>query len=61
MKTCIKCGKTKPLSEFHQSKRMKDGHRSDCKTCHNRHHRNHHSVGVWRGPVGRVHLGRGEW
>jgi hypothetical protein len=32
-KRCTKCGETKPLDEFHSSKRMKDGHSSRCKEC----------------------------
>ena len=33
MKTCTKCGETKPLSEFYAMKGMRDGHRNDCKSC----------------------------
>jgi len=44
-KICIECNKEKPLSEFpkqyyvrKKSHRCKgDGHRTDCKTCHNKH------------------------
>jgi len=32
-KTCSKCGKTKPLEDFHRDKGMPDGRRGDCKTC----------------------------
>lgn len=32
MKTCMKCGVTKPLSEFHRHK-YGDGFRPDCKEC----------------------------
>ena len=35
MKTCSKCGEEKPLSEFHKSKRTKDGHTCYCKPCAN--------------------------
>ncbi len=34
MKTCTKCGETKPLSEFHNNKGHKDGKRYWCKVCH---------------------------
>ena len=30
---CSKCGKEKPLSEFHKYKRVKDGRKSECKQC----------------------------
>lgn len=34
-KKCVKCGKRKPLSEYHSAKGAgyKDGHRNDCKVC----------------------------
>jgi len=32
-KVCIKCGETKPLSEFYKHKNAKDGHQSTCKVC----------------------------
>jgi len=32
-KTCIKCGETKPLTEFYRHKKSKDGLRGECKTC----------------------------
>lgn len=32
-KTCIKCGKTKKLSEFHKNSKSSDGKRSNCKQC----------------------------
>lgn len=35
MKTCAKCGETKPIDEFHRDKRKVDGRRSRCKTCEN--------------------------
>lgn len=33
VKTCNKCGDTKPLSEFYKSKQNKDGHHVVCKVC----------------------------
>ncbi|MEB3228839.1 MAG: hypothetical protein VKJ27_10700 [Synechocystis sp.] len=32
-KTCTKCHKTKPLSEFHKDARLKTGHVARCKVC----------------------------
>lgn len=32
-KKCTKCGKVKPLSEFHKNSCRKDGHRARCKEC----------------------------
>ena len=32
-KTCSRCGKTKPLSEFHKNKNAKDGYNYICKEC----------------------------
>ena len=33
MKKCSKCNIEKEISEFHKDKRIKDGHRSQCKGC----------------------------
>jgi|SaaInlV_165m_DNA_1040744.scaffolds.fasta_scaffold18331_1 hypothetical protein len=33
MKKCTKCGKTKPLAEFHKHKKSRDGLRYRCKVC----------------------------
>ena len=33
MKTCRKCGETKPLDEFHRRKSSRDGRQACCKTC----------------------------
>lgn len=33
MKTCTKCGKTKPLNDFYKKADSKDGHASHCKIC----------------------------
>lgn len=33
MKTCERCGKIKPYSEFGLSKRKKGGHTTTCKAC----------------------------
>ena len=35
MKTCTKCGETKPLSEFSADDAYKDGYQSHCKACKN--------------------------
>ena len=37
MKTCTKCGCTKPLSDFHAYTRSTQGHKSKCKVCCNKH------------------------
>lgn len=33
MKTCTKCGISKPLFDFQGRKEAKDGHRTDCRQC----------------------------
>lgn len=33
VKTCTKCGETKPLTEFHKAGHLSSGLRSDCKAC----------------------------
>jgi hypothetical protein len=35
MKTCKKCGETKPHSEYHRHKRFKDGMHANCGACRN--------------------------
>lgn len=35
-KTCTKCGRELPLSEFHANSKTKDGKVSQCKDCTNR-------------------------
>lgn len=37
MKRCTKCGEEKPKSEFYKQKTHKDGLRSQCKKCVNKH------------------------
>lgn len=32
-KICSKCGEEKPLSDFYENKRLKDGHEGRCKQC----------------------------
>ena len=39
MKTCTKCGETKPLSEFSADDAYKDGYQSHCKACKNAYQR----------------------
>lgn len=36
MKTCRKCGESKPLDDYHNDAKSKDGKRADCKACKNR-------------------------
>lgn len=33
--TCVKCGETKPISEFHKDTMNRNGHHWDCKACAN--------------------------
>ncbi|ODR06427.1 hypothetical protein BHQ21_11600 [Mycobacterium sherrisii] len=35
MKTCTKCGETKPLDAFHRDQRKPDGRQAQCKNCRN--------------------------
>jgi hypothetical protein len=35
MKNCIHCGIKKPLKEYPKDPKRLDGHRSECKPCHN--------------------------
>ena len=35
MKTCSKCGESKPLEAYPKRKEMRDGHRAECKACRN--------------------------
>jgi hypothetical protein len=39
MKRCKKCGELKPFDQFYKAKGMRDGYRSECKTCHLAQHR----------------------
>ena len=34
MKSCVRCGEIKPLTDFHRRSSSKDGRRGDCKACH---------------------------
>jgi recombination endonuclease VII/cytochrome c554/c'-like protein len=34
VKRCKKCGEVKPIDEFYRATGMADGHRSECKACH---------------------------
>jgi len=40
-KTCSKCHKTKPLDEFHNDKKAKDGRASHCKICVKKYYQEH--------------------
>ena len=39
-KKCGKCGKMKPLTEFYKNRKLKDGHRGNCKLCEKPMHQN---------------------
>lgn len=36
LKTCSKCKRTLPISQFYRNARNKDGYHSACKECHNK-------------------------
>lgn len=38
LRTCIRCGQEKPLSDFTKNKRTKDGYTSHCKECHKKYY-----------------------
>jgi len=40
LKTCVKCGQTKPLDSFYKHKKSRDGRQSACKECHREYLRN---------------------
>lgn len=42
MKHCNKCGQDKNLSDFPKDNSRKDGHRHECKNCHNTYLRKHY-------------------
>lgn len=50
MKTCIYCGETKPLNEYHASDRAADGHRPECRACRTE----RAAGGTWVVEVGRT-------
>lgn len=39
MKLCIRCSQTKPLDEFNNNSRNKDGKHSYCRDCHKAHYK----------------------
>jgi len=48
LKTCSKCGQTKPLDSFYKDKRYRDGRYSACKVCHRDYLRNRYSANPGR-------------
>lgn len=48
MKTCFKCGETKPLTEFYLHKAMADGHLNKCKACTRRDAAEHRAANIER-------------
>ena len=42
MKTCTKCGETKPLDDFHRDRSKADGRRPDCRECALEHRRRYY-------------------
>lgn len=44
VKMCFKCRKMKPLSEFYQYRRMRDGHFNKCKACFSQYAKTHRST-----------------
>lgn len=52
LKRCSKCGKEKPLTDFHKDSKSQDGHRKDCKSCRNvkPENRKHHTDNVSKNP-----------
>lgn len=48
MKSCTICQNTKPLTDFSEGKKYKDGHYNQCKSCfYNVYHRKHRSTNPW--------------
>lgn len=41
-KTCRRCGETKPHSDFHSDKRLRDGRQSHCRACQAKHKRGYY-------------------
>ena len=50
VKACKKCGLPKPLEEFHRAEGTKDGHRSECKSCHTHARKNRYA----KDPAGEI-------
>ena len=46
LKFCKKCGKYKPLSEFHRNNRMKDKHDNKCKECRSKYQREYKAKNI---------------
>jgi len=48
MKSCFKCGESKPLTDFYKHPKMADGHLGKCKTCTKRDVREHRAANIER-------------
>lgn len=48
LKTCFKCGVTKPLFDFYRGRDMKDGHLNKCKECAKRDVSAHRAANIER-------------
>ncbi len=45
-KRCATCGRTLPISEFHRTKRSRDGHKWQCRECVAAYHRDQYERGA---------------